>query len=64
MPLGLCQFRPFELRDDYVLSARYKQRATLQIDQFAPAEFLLAEGTGLADDQVNLPARCHINHVE
>ena len=41
-----------------------KKRSTLQIHKFASAEFFFAEGTGLADDQVNLPARCHVNHVE
>ena len=64
MPLGPCQLRPFELRDDYILSARYKKRSTLQIHQFASAEFFVAERTGLADDQVNLPARCNVDRVE
>ena len=43
---------PFELRDDHILCARYKKRSTLQIHQFASAEFFFAERTGLADDQV------------
>ena len=30
----------------------------------AAAELLLAEGTGLADDQINFPTSCQVNHVE
>jgi len=36
----------------------------MQVDTLATPEFLLAEGARLADDQINLPARCQVDHIK
>ena len=60
----LRQLRPFQFRDDYVLGARDKQRDVMQAHPLATPEFLLAEGARVADDQINLPARCQVDHIK
>jgi hypothetical protein len=64
LPLRLRELRPFELGDDYVLGTRYKEWDIMKADTLATPEFLLAEGSRLADDQVNFLARCQVDHIE
>ena len=41
-----------------------KSKDAPQIERRATTDLLFAEGSELADDEVDLPARCPVDHVE
>jgi hypothetical protein len=64
LSLRATGLRPFELGHDHILEARHEHRRAEHLDTRATGKLDLRERSGLAWDEIGLPAGAHVDHVE